>query len=67
MIIYSTNKQRMITAPERNFLDYLEVKACPLRQILDLNVKLQPAVPQHFFTESFRGGSLLKNVKKKNK
>lgn len=57
----------MITAPERNFLDYLEVKACPLRQILDLNVKLQPAVPQHFFTEGFRGGSLLKNVKKINK
>lgn len=32
---------------------YLEVEACPLRQVPDLNVKLQPAVPQHFFIEGF--------------
>lgn len=38
---------------------HLEAEACPFWQVLDLDVKLQPAVPEHLFSEGFRGRPLL--------
>lgn len=38
---------------------HLEAEARSFRQVLDLDVKLQPAVPEHLFSEGFRGRPLL--------
>lgn len=40
---------------------YLEVEACPFRQVSDFNVELKPAVPQHLLIEGFGGRPLLRN------
>lgn len=40
---------------------YLQVEARPFGQVSDLYVKLQPAVPQHFFIERFGSRPLLKD------
>lgn len=37
----------------------LEAETCSFWQVLDLDVKLQPAVPQNLFSKRFRGRSLL--------